>query len=71
MRIVSVNHTAVSGGEGWLLSVFGTPPERTRALVPTHGGGLQAAVRELGIAVTTIAGIAGSLGHPCRSGRAF
>jgi glycosyltransferase involved in cell wall biosynthesis len=71
VRVLYVNHTAtVSGGERSLLNLLGALPDTVQPLVASPRGDLQAAVGELGIATTTIAGTAGSLRlHPLHTPR--
>jgi len=71
MRVLYVNHTAVvGGGERSLLSLLGALPDFVQPLVASPRGDLQAAVEDLGIPVTTIAGTAGSLRlHPLHTPR--
>ncbi|HSZ06390.1 MAG TPA: glycosyltransferase family 4 protein [Solirubrobacteraceae bacterium] len=71
MRVLYVNHTAeVSGGERSLLVLLGALPDSVTPLVASPQGRLQAAVEDLGIPTTTIAGTAGSLRlHPVHTPR--
>jgi L-malate glycosyltransferase len=71
MRVLYVNHTAeVSGGERSLLILLGALPDSVTPLVASPRGRLQAAVEDLGIPTTTIAGTAGSLRlHPVHTPR--
>ena len=73
MRVLYVNHTAhVSGGELSLLTLLAALPDSVQALMATPPGRLQAAVEELGIPTTAIAGTAGSLRlHPLHTPRAL
>ncbi len=73
MKVLYVNHTAeVSGAERSLLSLLAALPDTVdrRAAVPR--GRLAAAVEQLGIPVTSIAGTAGSLRlHPLHTPRSL
>ena len=66
-----MNHTAeISGAERSLLSLLAALPDSVQARMATPQGRLQAAVADLGIPVTTIAGTAGSLRlHPLHTPR--
>jgi glycosyltransferase involved in cell wall biosynthesis len=66
MRVLYVNHTAeVSGGERSLLGLLAGLPDTVNPMVATPRGRLDAEVRRLGLATTTIPGTAGSLRlHP-------
>jgi L-malate glycosyltransferase len=71
MKVLYVNHTSeVSGGERSLLNLLDALPDSVQPLVASPRGGLQAAVHDLGIPATTIAGTAGSLRlHPLHTPR--
>jgi L-malate glycosyltransferase len=68
-----VNHTAaVSGAERSLLSLLAGLPDTVHPLAAAPRGPLVAAVEDLGVAVSTIAGTAGSLRlHPLDTPRAL
>ena len=73
MRVLYVNHTAeVSGAERSLLSLLAALPGTIEARVAAPRGRLSAAVEDLGIPVTPIAGTAASLRlHPVHTSRAL
>lgn len=73
MRALYVNHTAqISGAERSLLDLLAALPRTVDARVAVPSGRLAAAVGELGVPCTPIAGTAGSLRlHPLHTPRAL
>jgi L-malate glycosyltransferase len=73
MRVLYVNHTAeVSGAERSLLSLLAALGDTVERRVAAPPGRLSAAVGELGVPVSAIAGTAGSLRlHPLHTPRAL
>jgi glycosyltransferase involved in cell wall biosynthesis len=73
VRVLYVNHTAeVSGAERSLLSLLAGLPDTVHARAAAPRGPLVAAVEDLGVSVSPIAGTAGSLRlHPLHTPRAL